>query len=153
MKLIEITTSILEDERIRHSDFLSVVCRSTLAMYPAGGPVVPWVGYLAEEDGEFVGTCAFKSPPGEHGVEIAYFTFPEHEGRGLATRMAAELVAIATRAGARTVRAQTLPEVNASTKILEKLGFSNGGSVMHPEDGEVWEWTRTAVGKMGDGPT
>ncbi len=38
------------------------------------------------------------------------------------------------------MRAQTLPEKNASTRILEKLGFSFMGPVQHPEDGEVWEW-------------
>jgi RimJ/RimL family protein N-acetyltransferase len=73
-------------------------------------------------------------------VEIAYFTFPGNEGRGIATRMASELVAIARQNGVRAVKAQTLPRENASTRILEKLGFSKAGSVRHPEDGEVWEW-------------
>ncbi len=142
MKLIPITEEILAREEIRTSAFLFDICRSTLAMYPAGGPVHPWIGYLAEVDGEIVGTCAFKAPPDENGAEIAYFTFPAYEGRGVATSMASELVAIAGRAGAEEVRAQTLPNVNASTRILEKLGFSRAGTVMHPEDGEVWEWKR-----------
>ena len=40
-----------------------------------------------------------------------------------------------------TVTAQTLAESNASTRILEKLGFKRSRSLIHPEEGEVWEWT------------
>jgi RimJ/RimL family protein N-acetyltransferase len=39
-----------------------------------------------------------------------------------------------------TVTAQTLPERNRSNHILEKLGFALRGTLVHPEDGEVWEW-------------
>ncbi|MEZ5893130.1 MAG: hypothetical protein R3C58_08310 [Parvularculaceae bacterium] len=38
------------------------------------------------------------------------------------------------------IRAQTLPEENASISILKKLGFVKFSEVMHPEDGLVWEW-------------
>lgn len=113
-----------------------------LVLYDPEAPPLPWVGYLAERNGTFVGTCAYKSPPGAEGVEIAYYTFAEFEGQGIATAMAAQLVEIATREGISPVRAQTLPELNASCRILAKLGFVNVGSVMHPDDGEVWEWHR-----------
>lgn len=143
MKFVAITSELLNEEEIRGSPLLLDICQTTLAMYPADGPVHPWVGYLVADGERFVGTCAFKSPPNEEGVEIAYFTFPECEGKGVATQMARELVAIAQRSGAGVVvRAQTLPKVSASTHILEKLGFAKVGSVMHPEDGEVWEWRR-----------
>ena len=36
--------------------------------------------------------------------------------------------------------AQTLPERNASHRILEKLGFRHITTIDHPEDGTVWEW-------------
>lgn len=101
----------------------------------------PWIGYVAAEDGVTVGTCAFKSPPRDGMVEIAYFTFPEHEGRGVATRMAQHLLALALAADPSVnVIAQTLPEENASTRILRKLGFGHVRNVQHPEDGLVWEW-------------
>ena len=58
-------------------------------MYPGGVPDMPWAGYLAEENGSLVGTCAFKAPPDSRGVEIAYFTFPQFEGRGVATKLIA----------------------------------------------------------------
>lgn len=140
MILNAITQALLDDPRIQSSDFLKDLCASTIAMYPNGAPELPWAGYLAEEHGILVGTCAFKSAPIDGEVEIAYFTFPEHEGQGVATRMAQLLVNLASENGVVRTKAQTLPEPNASTRILEKLGFVFAGSVNHPEDGEVWEW-------------
>lgn len=107
--------------------------------------MLPWAGYLAEEQGAVVGTCAYKSLPVAGEVEIAYFTFPGHEGRGVATRMAGYLVDLAKRNGVTRVRAQTLPMANASVRIVEKLGFTWIGAVQHPEDGEVWEWHRESA--------
>lgn len=107
----------------------------------ATGFVPPWLGYVAEQDGALVGSCAFKTPPHDGAVEIAYFTFPENEGRGIATAMARELIAIARAADpAVRVFAQTLPQPNTSTRILRRLGFVHARDVQHPEDGLVWEW-------------
>jgi [ribosomal protein S5]-alanine N-acetyltransferase len=91
-----------------------------------------------------VGTCAFTAlPDGEGVVEIAYFTFPSFEGRGYASAIAAGLVQLAEgTAGIRRVRAHTLPEGNASVRILEKLGFERIGETIHPEAGHVWRWER-----------
>lgn len=117
------------------------VIEATTQLYKAVGYEPPWVSYLALEDGSVVGSCAFKSPPENNRVEIAYFTFPEHESQGVATRMASALVRIAfNKRPALTVAAQTLPEESASTSILKKLQFRFIGSVEHPEDGLVWEW-------------
>jgi len=109
--------------------------------YGETGYEPPWIWYLAIDDGACVGTCAFKTPPSDDRVEIAYHTFPPHEGQGIATRMAQRLVAMARdEAPGITVIAQTLREENASTRILTKLGFELQGEVEHPEDGLVWEW-------------
>ncbi len=114
---------------------------ATTQLYRAVGYEPPWIGYLAIENDTCVGTCGFKSPPENNRVEIAYFTFPEHESRGVATRMAAELIHLALgKMPAVTVSAQTLPEENASTSVLKKLRFRLVDSVEHPEDGLVWEW-------------
>jgi RimJ/RimL family protein N-acetyltransferase len=110
-------------------------------LYQTIGFVPPWIAYLAVLDRQVVGTCAFKSPPLDGRVEIAYFTLPSFEGRGIATEMARRLTAIAkANADRPEVFAQTLPNENASTRILTKLGFTRLGTVLHPEDGEVWEW-------------
>src|SRR3712207_7923797 len=44
------------------------------------------------------GTCGFKSRPRDGRVEIAYFTFPEHQRKGIGRQMAAALVEIACHA-------------------------------------------------------
>jgi ribosomal-protein-alanine N-acetyltransferase len=112
-------------------------------MYETTPYVPPWIGYLASEEDRLVGTCAFKGAPKDGRAEIAYFTFPEYEGKGVATRMARQLVEIATAADPGVlVTAQTLPAHSASTSILQKLGFVLHRSLIHPEDGLVWEWHR-----------
>jgi RimJ/RimL family protein N-acetyltransferase len=55
--------------------------------------------------------------------------------------MAGELLAMAGRSTcSAVVAAQTLPERNASHRVLEKLGFQYVETIEHPEDGTVWEW-------------
>ena len=105
--------------------------------------VLHWAGYFGVDPAtrELVGSCAFKTPPRDGRVEIAYFTYPEYEGRGYATAMAQKLIALA--AGAPEVReviAHTLPESNASTRILAKVGMDCLGEVVDPDDGRVWRW-------------
>ena len=77
-------------------------------------------------------------------VEVAYFTFPGEEGRGIASAMAFALVQLAQAAatGASTLCAHTLPERNASCRVLEKAGFVHVGTVVDPEDGPIWRWER-----------
>jgi [ribosomal protein S5]-alanine N-acetyltransferase len=128
-------------EAITLDDHLHMVVEMTVRHFEKIGFVPPWVGYVAVENSLPVGTCAFKSPPVDGRVEIAYGTMPGFEGRGIATAMARELVRIAQQENeSLTIFAQTLPEENASTAILKKLGFRLIGSVEHPEDGTVWEW-------------
>jgi RimJ/RimL family protein N-acetyltransferase len=116
-------------------------CAQTSKLYQRVGFHRPWIGYLVLQDAKVVGTCAFTAPPREDKVEIAYFTFPEFEGHGIATAMARELIVIARAAvPAIIVTAHTLPQRNASNSILEKLGFEFISTIDHPEDGKVWEW-------------
>lgn len=138
--------TLLSDPRVQSAEFLGQLCTSTMAIYPDQKPVLPWVGYLVERGGEFVGACAFKSLPVNGEVEIAYFTFPGYEGQGVATHMAKHLIEIAHHNGVSRVKAQTLPEKNASVKILVKLDFTLLGTVIHPEDGEVWDWCKGTAG-------
>lgn len=126
-------------------DIVADVMSAMADMYRATGYQPPWIGYLAFDHGACVGTCAFKTPPVDMRAEIAYFTFPGYEGRGVATAMARRLVemALAELPGVR-IFAQTLPERNASTRVLEKLGFQWTREIEHPEDGRVWEWEMKA---------
>ena len=109
----------------------------------AGDP--GWWGYLAldTETRTAVGSCGFKGSPNAAGiVEIAYITFPDCEGSGYATEMARILVNVAFSSGSvKRVVAHTLPEHNASTRVLEKAGFRLLGEHHDLEDGTAWRWT------------
>jgi RimJ/RimL family protein N-acetyltransferase len=118
------------------------VVASTVQLYARCDYVEPWVGYLAFEGNNCVGCCGFTSPPAGGVVEIAYFTYPDFEGRGIATAMAQRLISIAQGCDPSVrVIAHTLTEENASNHILKKLGFARTGTVDHPEDGKIWEWS------------
>jgi RimJ/RimL family protein N-acetyltransferase len=91
-----------------------------------------------------IGNGGFTGPPDAEGVvEIAYGIVPDYEGRGYATEAANALVAWAQKNGrVRIARAHTLPERNASTRVLEKCGFRHAGELIHPTDGLVWRWEK-----------
>lgn len=126
-------------------DLIKKNCKATESFYRMAGFEPPWVGYVAVAEGRPIGGGAFKGPPRANRVEIAYYTLPAFEGRGYASATARALVRIALDAiPTITVAAQTLPTPNASNALLTKLGFSLQGVVLHPEDGEVWEWRLNA---------
>ena len=105
----------------------------------------PWNSYwaLCPAEQAYVGIGAYKAEPDADGVvEIAYYTFPRLEGRGLATQVVGHLTRIASASGARMVTARTLPQESASTTILQRAGFHMIGTVDDPEDGPVWSWIR-----------
>jgi ribosomal-protein-alanine N-acetyltransferase len=127
-----------------------------LARLHADTPADMWTfgfGLAHRDSGRVVGQAGFKSPPTADGVvEIAYGVAPEHQGRGYATEAANALVDFAFSSGqVRVVRAHTLPEFNASTRVLTKCGFRRIGEVMDPEDGLVWRWenARTGIDEIG----
>ena len=118
-----------------------------LALLGASASADPWTHgfYLVHRDSEtVVGKVGFKGPPGADGVvEIAYGVGPEYQGKGYATEAAEALTAYAFSSGkVRVVRAHTLPESNASARVLTKCGFRRIGEVIDPEDGLVWRWEK-----------
>ena len=145
MELIEIMMDGAPAREInRLPELAKDVMKSTAEMYKIEGYLPPWIGYLAIDGDDCIGTCAFKTPPVNGRVEIAYFTFPGKEGRGIASQMAKCLINLARHeVPGICIYAQTLPEQNASTHILEKLRFRKIATLAHPEDGIVWEWELT----------
>ncbi len=110
-----------------------------------------WGGFLVADRRTrlVIGTCAYKGAPevdsasGGSRVEIAYFTFPSHQGQGYATAMASALVdRAASSRRVETIVAHTLPEKNASGRVLEKTGFQRIAEVNDPEDGTIWRWQK-----------
>jgi ribosomal-protein-alanine N-acetyltransferase len=110
----------------------------------AGDPWTHGFGVVHVDSGKVIGAAGFKGPPGADGaVEIAYGIVPEYQGRGYATEAAAALVEFASKSGCvRIACAHTLPQKNASTRVLSKCGFEFAGEVVDPEDGPVWRWEK-----------
>lgn len=121
------------------------LCNETLGMciefYKRVGFNPPWICYYVEENGELVGSAAFKGRPINNIVEISYGTNEKHRQKSVGTRICKHLVelSLATDPSVK-IRARTLPEKSYSTKILEKNNFILLGFVTDPDDGEVWEW-------------
>ena len=107
----------------------------------------PWIhgfGLVHKASGTVIGMGGFKGPPGPDGVvEISYGVVPDYQSKGYATEAAQAMVAYAFSSGqVRVDRAHTLPEPNASTRVLAKCGFRHIGAVTDPEDGLVWRWEK-----------
>jgi ribosomal-protein-alanine N-acetyltransferase len=147
MRLIAIKPGgVLEEEVGACPPEVGEVVEGTVHLYQGVGYEPPWICYVALANDTVVGSCGFKSPPRGGCVEIAYYTFPGYEGKGVATQMARQLIRIARAAQpGLTVSAQTLPARNPSHRILEKLGFQCMGMLEHPEDGTVLEWHYAAA--------
>jgi len=122
-------------------------CQQLLEMYDAYYPKVgfhlPWVAYFIIKENQVVGSCGFTGKPDNEKVEIAYWTFKEFEGQGIASYACKELVAIARKENPNIIiTAKTAPENNASTRILEKNGFLYSKIVQDEEIGDAWLWVR-----------
>lgn len=141
INLLPIKRTLEENEAFANDP----LCKETLGMciefYKRVGFNPPWICYYAEENGELIGSAAFKGRPVNSTVEIAYGTFENHRQKGIGTKICRQLVELSL-ANDPSVRitARTLPEHNYSTKILEKNKFILLGMVNDPEDGDVWEW-------------
>ncbi len=137
--------SINQNEDKTKEIFASDDCQALLNMweefYPNIGFNLPWVGYFVKQNNKIIGSCALIKKPEENKAEISYWTFKEHEGKGIASWACKELIAIARKADTNSIiTAKTAPENNASTKILQKNGFVFSGVVQDHEIGDAWEW-------------
>ena len=97
--------------------------------------------FVSGDPPELVGWGGFKGPPSDGVVEVGYEIAEARQGRGLATAATRAMVAEAF-ADERVTKviAHTLPERNASTRVLEKVGFQFDGEAL--EDGElVWRFS------------
>lgn len=110
----------------------------------------PWsIGFAVVNSaaGEVIGSAGFKGPPdaGEM-VEVAYGIAPGWQAKGCATAALGKLIEFASADNrVRVLRAHTLPENNASGRVLVKNGFTKLGEVIDPDDGRVWRWERSAT--------
>ncbi|MEO0895265.1 MAG: GNAT family N-acetyltransferase [Bacteroidota bacterium] len=141
IQLVPIPITLAEAQSEEWASFPQDVLKGSIHLFEKVGYLPPFVGYGVSLDGQWVGTGAFKGPPQNNKVEIAYYTFPEFEGKGMGSAICKHLVSLAKKAQPELdIMAQTLPKESASSSILKKNGFKKIGEFIHPEDGKVWEW-------------
>ncbi len=98
--------------------------------------------FVAGEPPELVGWGGFKGPPEEGTVELGYEIAERRRGSGLATASVEAMLeeALADDEVTRVI-AHTLPEPNASNRVLEKTGFAFDGETTE-RDQVVWRFAR-----------
>ena len=97
--------------------------------------------FVARDPPELVGWGGFKGPPDDGVVEVGYEIAEARRGRGLATAATRAMLAEAfTDERVTAVIAHTLPERNASTRVLEKAGFRFDGDAQEGDE-VVWRFS------------
>ncbi len=110
--------------------------------YPTIGFNKPLVCYFVISNNQVVGTGGFTGQPKDGTVEIAYWTFKEFEGKGIASFTCKALISISQKTDPTlTITAKTAPEHNASTRILQNNSFEFTEQVQDHEIGDAWLWT------------
>jgi len=142
MEFKAIELNVDKSKEIYASTYCQQLINSMNEYYPIIGFHKPWIGYFAIKNNKVVGTGGFTGEPKEGKVEIAYWTFKEFEGQGIASFVCEQLISIAKGTDPTIIiTAKTAPEHNASTKILENNGFTFIEIVQDEEIGDAWLWT------------
>lgn len=115
--------------------------RSLLAAHPDEPGYGFW--YILT-DGRLVGMCGYKGPPDPMGtVEIGYSVVEAEQRKGYGSAAIACLVARAFRDGrVWSLAGETLPQLEASQKVMIRNGFKLVGSRPDAEVGEILRFVR-----------
>lgn len=141
LKLEVLPEMVIRNPRLRESAEYQQLLDIYAGYYQQHGYLEPWVAYLVVQGEWVLGTGSFVAAPKNGTVEIAYWTFEQFQGQGVAGFCCGELIRIA-RAHAPEVRitAKTAPAEGPSTAILRKHGFRMAGVVQDHEIGDAWLW-------------
>lgn len=98
--------------------------------------------FIHTADNKLIGLGGFKGVPDDSGmVELGYSIAPAYREQGLATEASRGMLDYAfSHREIRMVDAHTLPQQNASTRVLKKIGMQYVDTVIDPTDGEIWHW-------------
>ena len=142
MKFLPIEIDETENARFREYPECVAVLDVFTEHYRKVGFNKPWIAYFVSDDtSDIIGGGGFKGEPRDGKIEISYGTFKQHQGHGIGTEICKQLTALALQTDpSLIVTARTLPDNQASMKILERNGFENRGLVWDEEDGYVFEW-------------
>lgn len=122
------------------------VAMRSLAQLQAGQSALWCLGFcmVDDRDDRIVGSCGFKGAPVQGRVEIGYGVSPQARQQGHASRAVADLIAIAADSlQVRSVLAQVNPDNLASTRVVQRLGFTAWGRQLDHEGEMLVQWVRT----------
>ena len=89
-----------------------------------------------------LGGCGFKSAPANGTVEISYGVARSERGRGVAVAAVGSLLQMAASSGlVQEVVAHILPGNMASSRVVARLGFTQGPSLVDADGETVVRWT------------
>lgn len=120
------------------------VALRALAQLEGGTPALWCTPFLilSESRDTVLGGCTFKGMPVDGSVEIGYAVAANSRGRGVATAAVGQLLQIAAQSGlVRVVVAHIVPGNVASSRVVARLGFSKGDSLVDPNGETVVRWT------------
>ncbi len=117
---------------------------------------LPRKTYIAEEDGQVLGTYYIKTNhagPGGHVCNCGYMVSPSARGRGLATLMCEHSQKVATELGYKAMQFNLVATSNkGAVRLWNRLGYDTVGRLpkafMHPTQGFVdalvmYKWLAT----------
>ena len=125
----------LEEQTFAGDDHVLRLRRDQLRADPGE---LPWLYRAAvlRATGRVVGRAGFHAPPDADGtVELGYSVAPHARRQGLATEMAAGLIAWARAQGAARCLASVAPDNLASLATIARLGFVRTGEQIDEIDG------------------
>lgn len=120
------------------------VAARSLELAVAGQPA-PWSTLFLivnDDDSQIIGGCGFKSGPLIGRVEVGYGVSPARQGQGAATAALHLLIHRAFESGATEVLAEVAPTNEASTRVVQKAGFTKVGSRFDKENEFVVLWAK-----------
>src|SRR5258706_15103970 len=92
MQLVPIFESVEENEEFVKNSLCKDTIYVCVDFYKRVGFNPPWICYYVKEEGQLIGSGAFKGKPVNNQVEIAYGTMPEHYRKGIGTKICKLLV-------------------------------------------------------------
>lgn len=107
---------------------------------------LPWLVCLKGLN-RVIGVFLFKGPPDDSGsVEIAYSIAPAWRCQGLAREVLGAIVeSVSHLAEIQQICAHTLPEMNASSRVLAHCGFEKVRVIEEVDLGPVWRWEKSGL--------
>jgi RimJ/RimL family protein N-acetyltransferase len=96
--------------------------------------------WLIVHGGVVVGSCGYMRPVAAGTAEIGYGVAPGWQRRGFASQAVGALIAHAKSGGLNCLLANTATANIPSQRVLAHHGFTQFGTLMDAEDGELLRW-------------